>query len=194
MDGLIIKLNQNDIKFDFFQSPINYIPTKEEKELKTFSKETENNKYYQWWSATKENIMTNEHYDTVNESLINLKNKWESSNYDGLFGFSQGSILVQLFVYQIQINKINTYKPKFIILAGSMLPSDISFIDYHITIKQVKAIIISGTKDTLIPLEVSMSIKNHFDDASMLLHSGGHYVSSSTEVIYPLLNILNLIK
>lgn len=189
MDELIKKLNKKQIEFDFFQSPIKYIPTKEELETKSTK-----NDYYQWWSATKENIMTNEHYDTIDESLINLTNKWKSDNYDGILGFSQGSVLIQLFIYQIQKKQIETYEPKFIILVSSYPPTDLKFIDYHQTKKHIKTIIISGTNDDLVSIDVSMNLRDHFPNVSMLLHPGGHYVSSSTEIIYPLLKLLQKIE
>lgn len=74
------------------------------------------------------------------------------------------------------------------------IPNDINFTDYQKTIKKVKAIIISGAKDTLIPTNVSLNLMKQFSDARFLLHSGGHYVSSSTEIMYPLLKILQSFK
>ena len=189
MDALINKFSKYDIEFDFYQSPIKYIPTSDE-----INSGIDCNDYYQWWSTTRENFLLNEHYDTINESLNNLTQKWKSENYDGILGFSQGSVLVQLFVYKIELQQIVVYEPKFIILVSPFIPSDIDFIDYNKTIKNIKTIIISGAKDTLVPTNISLSLIKQFSDARFLLHSGGHYVSSSTEIMYPLLKILQSFK
>lgn len=188
MKKLIEKYKRYDIEFEFFESPIRYI----NENTNNFDNNSCDN-YFQWWSSTRETFLIDKCYDTINESLLNLKQKWMSDNYDGLLGFSQGSVLSQIFVCQINKKIIDTYLPKFMILANPYPITDNNFVDYNDHIKNItsmKTIIICGTRDPLISIDIPINLMKNFNDANILIHSGGHFMSSATEIMYPLLKIL----
>lgn len=174
MNLTITKLNKLNVEFDFYDSPFEYTGSN----------------YKQWWSATKEDMLTAERYDTVRESIDNLKQKWESSKYDGLLGFSQGSVLVQIFCYQIQNKLIVTYEPKFIVLASTFAISDINYRKYYQNQLDYKAAIMIGSHDTLLDFKSTLSLIKHFKNPYTIVHTGGHYFSESSESYYLLRKFL----
>lgn len=168
MDKTIKKLSKLNIEFDFFDSPIKY-PTNESID------------YRQWWTATRENALTLEKYDTIEQSINNLKQKWESSKYDGLLGFSQGSVLAQIFAYQIQNKLINIYEPKFLILICGSPISDHDYSKYYQSRLILKTLVMSGSQDPLVDINKTMELVKHLENVSIITHTGGHYFSTSSE-------------
>lgn len=180
MESTIKKLLRLNIEFDFYDSPIKYS-----------NGDDETSNYRQWWSASRENILTSEKYDTIDQSLVGLKNKWESNKYDGILGFSQGSVLTQIFAYQIQ-NKIITIinEPKFLILVGAFSITDNNYKEYYQKQLKYKTLIITGSKDTLVKMEITLQLVKYFENSSTIIHKGGHYFSNSSETYYLLRNFL----
>jgi len=182
MESTIKKLSKLGIEFDFFDSPIKYCTSE--------NTNNEDVDYRQWWSANRENALTIEVYDTIKESLQNLKHKWESSKYDGLLGFSQGSVLVQIFAYQIQNKIISTYDPNFLILVSSSPISDTDYKEYYKSQILYKTLIMSGSKDPLVDMNRTTTLIKYFKDPEVIIHSGGHYFSTSSEAYQLLKNFL----
>lgn len=179
MEPIIKRLSIFDVEFDFLDSPIKY------------KSEQNNTDYRKWWSVTKENALTLEKYDTIEESILHVKNKWTSNKYDGLLGFSQGSILAQIFAYQVQNKVINLeYEPKFIILVNTSLISDINYKVYYQEQLLYKTLIISGSKDTSIDIEHLCNLIKNFKNISVIFNTGGRYFSTTTETYYPLRHFL----
>lgn len=185
MEETIEKLSKFNIEFDFYDSPIKY-NSAEDNVVNNIDKMD----YKQWWSTTKENILTLEKFDTAEESIKNLKKKWESDKYDGLLGFSQGGVLIQIFAYQIQNKIIDTYEPKFIVIASTIEISDKNYKKYYECQLIYKTLIMVGSKDTLINMEQTLSLIRHFKDPSIIIHSGGHYFSTTSETYYLFKNFL----
>jgi len=183
MKDLIRKFAKKDIEFDFYTSPIKFTDKLAESE----------NEYFQWWSGTRETGLTLEKYDTIEQSINNVLAKWNSDQYDGILGFSQGSVLTQIFAYQIQNKIIDTYEPKFIILAGASPISDTIYKQYYKDTLKYPVVFIAGMRDTLVTLDITNELRKYFDpDKTLfLIHNGGHYVSTSTEIMYPLLAFIN---
>lgn len=177
MKTLIKKFSKNGIEFHFYDSPISY---------KSNDVNEINNEYKQWWSATRANILTLEKYDTIDESLKHLKERWEEDKYDGILGFSQGSVLVQIFAYQIQNKIICTYEPKFLILASMFAITDINHKNNYQTQLKYKTAIMAGARDTLVSMGDTLSLIKYFKNPYTIVHTGGHYVSSSSETYYML--------
>ena len=173
MDSTIKKLARLNIEFDFFDSPIKYN-----------SGDYTDTEYRQWWSATKESALTLEKYDTIDESIKNLKDKWESDKYDGLLGFSQGSVLIQLYCYLIQNKIISTYEPKFIVLVSTSPITDIEHKKYYQSQLIYKTLIMTGSKDTFVGMDQTLSLNKFFKNATIIIHTGGHYFSTSSETYY----------
>lgn len=80
MRPMINKAKRFDIHFDFIYSPLKY------------EEEQTDIDYRKWWNADRETLFTPEHYNTVAESLDFIVKVWNSDNYDGIMGFSQGSL------------------------------------------------------------------------------------------------------
>jgi predicted lipase len=176
MDSTIKKLSKLNVEFDFYDSPINYVGEEEGDDDK--------NNYRQWWSANKDNVLTLENYDTLEQSIQNLKHKWEEGKYDGLLGFSQGSVLAQIFAYQIQNKLLETYEPKFIVLASTFPITDTNYKKYYQEQLNCKTVIMTGSRDTLVDMKHTLSIIKHFKNPTTIVHTGGHYFSTSSETYY----------
>lgn len=146
-----------------------------------------NNNTKKWWTQNKDNF-ENIEYDTIQDSLNFLEKKWNENDYDGIIGFSQGSVLVEMFCLLIETLKIKTIKkPKILILFSPYLLS----LKYDISAKiDCFVILIIGSKDTLISLEKSIQVKKYFKMCKILLHSGGHFIPSAKSCFYNLLNCL----
>ena len=183
MERIIKKLVKFDIEFYFYDSPIKY----------TNDNDTDND-YRQWWTATKENVYILEKFDTIELSITNLKNKWDSDKYDGLLGFSQGGEIAQIFAYQIQNKIIKTYEPKFLILVSSIPITDINYNKYYQYQLNYKTLIISGSKDTLVSMDKTLSLVKYFKEPSIIIHRGGHYFSTTSETYYRLKKFLQEFK
>jgi len=158
-----------DVTFVFINAPF------------TFPNEPE---FYCWWNATRENAQTIEKYDTINESLQYITNIWNNDKFDGILGFSQGSVVAQIFCYHIQNNVINTHSPKFAIFCSTTEISDISLHSLYQTKLKIPICVMYGIKDTLVTNDVCIKVGNKLSDNPHLIeHCGGHYVASNRDVI-----------
>lgn len=194
MSGLIQKGKKQGILFDFLESPHPCPVVKEDKE------ETK-----QWWSfGTKEDLFNSKEYDTGEESLQLLRDYWlagyqEHNNryrYDGLLGFSQGSALAQIFVFDAVQRNDPKCLPKGLILSGTFEvhadkyrwdASQLGLID------QVPVLVCSGEKDSLVTKETSVACAQKiFSPSSLTLHThaGGHYVPSRSDSIQVVLDFI----
>jgi predicted esterase len=184
MGSLISKLSKQLISFDFYDSPISYQRNESD------DPSVDASSYKQWWNATRDNVLTNPEYDTATESVSNLLKKWESAEYDGILGFSQGSVLTQIFTYQIQMKIIKTYNPKFVILSSTFPITDVKLKSYYETLLDVPTLVMYGSRDTFVTKEQTIETSKYFKNATLLEHSGGHYVSSNQFAIEGVRNFL----
>lgn len=146
---------------------------------------------YCWWNATRENALTIDKYDMIEDSISYLLDVWNKDNFDGILGFSQGSVVVQIFCYYIQNQKIQTYSPKFAILCSTTEISDIKLSNLYETKLVLPICLMYGMKDGIIPKDTSLAIANKLSNEPYLVeHTGGHYVSSNRETISKLLIFL----
>ena len=143
MESITKKLRKLGVEFDFFESPILYSGDDNNDNSKDFK---------QWWSATKETVQSQEKYDTLEQSIENLKVKWQNYKYDGIIGYSQGSVLVQIFAYMIQNKIIDTYEPKFLILSSTFPITDVRYKDLYKEKLRYPTIIMAGTNDTFVKI------------------------------------------
>lgn len=170
-----------DVTFVFINSPF------------VFS--DDNKEYYCWWNATRENALTIDTYDTINDSLKYIANIWNNDEFDGILGFSQGSVVAQIFCYQIQNQIIRTYSPKFAILCSTTPITDSTLKQLYQTKLTIPICLMYGTKDTLVDKSICIDIANTLSDNPFFVeHSGGHYVSSNKEAIDGLKHFFSIIK
>lgn len=134
MRTMIKKGENNNIQFDFINSPNKH----------------EEDGLYQWWNADKETILTLENYDTAENSVDHIKNLWNDNNYDGILGFSQGSLLTQLFCHKYPS------LPKFAILASTFPITDIRYKNMYDTPSNIPTILMIGKNDNYVTNELSL--------------------------------------
>ena len=148
-----------------------------------FKFENEENLYC-WWNANRENALTIDKYDLINESINYILQYWNKDIYDGILGFSQGSVVAQIFCYYVQNKIIETYAPKFAILCSSSEISDLNLKKLYETKLNLPICYMYGSKDPIINSETNMKlIEKLGDNVYILEHNGGHYVSSNSGTI-----------
>lgn len=149
-----------------------------------------------WWNASRDNALTIEKYDNINESIEYLLNIWNNDNFDGILGFSQGSVLAQIFCYYSQNNLINLKnKPKFAILCSTSIISDISLKYLYNDKINIPLCITYGINDQIINEEHTLQISKLLsNEPYIIVHDGGHYVSSSKNTIEKLKSFFDKIK
>ena len=185
-----------NISFDFLESPIKYNDLEKKQEDSNKKELTEikeiKEDYRQWWSATKDSVTNLDKFDTLEESMELLVKKWNSENYSGILGFSQGSVLVQIFTFFCETKKkvktleIN-YPPKFVILASSFAITDKTIkseIDEYTTSKnklKTPMCLMYGSKDSFVTKDQTLQILDYWNKEQCfeLEHNGGHYVSTT---------------
>lgn len=143
-------------------------------------------------------------FDTLENSLEILLKKWNEEKYDGILGFSQGSILVQIFAFYCEIKKkIHnieiSYVPKFCILSSSFIITDKNVkneIEIYSKENKIKMpmCLMYGIKDSFIKQEETLKILNYWNKNEIIEHKGGHYVSCTRETCEQLLNFINKYK
>lgn len=190
MSELVKKLKKKNLVFDYVESPHVYISQDNSDTVE----DIKTNNYRQWWSATKDSVTTLEKFDTYKESLESVTKQWNSKKYDIVLGFSQGSILAQLFCYSIENNTINTYKPKLCILASSFSITDTMLKDYYKNQLQCPVIHMYGTKDTFVLPETASKLEQYFANCITIKHTGGHYVSGTRDTYALVLDALKKFK
>lgn len=175
-EKIIKKSLPEKITYDFIDSPFN------------FSTETD---LKAWWQATKENALTIDKYDTINESIAHISNTWNNGTYDGFLGFSQGSVVVQILLYLQQNNKINlTNKPKFGILCSTSKISDTELLKLYENKLETPILIFHGEKDNLATKENAKILAQYFSDCEYYEHQGGHYVCDKNTSINKLIEFI----
>lgn len=168
MSKIIKKLEKENIVFEFVESPYE------------FSNE---GNYKQWRTANKENALTIENYDTINESIEFITKIWNDNEYDGILGFSQGSVVCQIFLYQIENEKIKVNRlPKYGLLCCSSIISDKELMKLYECPLKTRTIIINGEKDPLINLDMTNKLAKYLN-SELYIHKGGHYICDKNNSI-----------
>lgn len=190
MDTIIRKF-KSTVNFVFYDSPIKFVDIEtKDADFKTF----DTSELLQWWSATKDSVLTLEKFDTYNESMKNVRDKWNSGKYDGIMGFSQGSVLAQLFCWNAQAGLIELKtKPKFAILCSTFPVTDLELKKFYKDKLNIPSVIMYGTNDTYISDTVTMAVANNICSPFIIKHDGGHYVSTKKNVIDELTTFFNLL-
>lgn len=167
MEKIIKKLGKKDIVFDFIDSPFDFI----EKEFK------------QWYYASRENALTIDNYDTINESLKYIVDILNKGVYDGILGFSQGSVVCQIFLYAIENQTINVnIKPKFGLLCSTSLISDKNLVNLYKNELKTKTLILNGEKDPIISNDMTAKLAKYLN-STLHYHKGAHYICDKNSTI-----------
>ena len=165
----------------------------------------------QWWSFPKEGDIFNiPNYDTGIESLMKVCERWNRGTeeqkefvpFDGLFGFSQGSAVSQLFLFECLKEKSRIHQlPKFFILCGtfSIFPEQFRYDPVKNGLISLCPVLgFNGDLDPLVSPERSEEcLKSIIDPSQLTLkrHPGKHYVPSRSNSVEQLIEfILSLFK
>lgn len=120
----------------------------------------------QWWGR---NV-----YEGIEESIDLLKSIWNSGNFVGMIGFSQGARFVELLL-RLDRSSFDFGGLCFgIMVAGydAPFPNNLGAKDL-VTIPTLHVI---GQADKLVPPQSSRAAAQHFLDPQFLEHEGGHHV------------------
>jgi predicted esterase len=126
-----------------------------------------------WWFMNE----TTGSYDGKDKSLEYLSELVTKESYDGLIGFSQGAMIGSCMATLCS----NAKNLKFAILISGRPARDPQLEKLFTGKCAMPSLHVIGEADTIVPKEDSMKLSEHFKDASLLFHSGGHYVPQGKE-------------
>ena len=181
MGTMMTCFKKANIEFDFLDSNISYTSAEPVDEKANFR---------QWWSATKDSVTNLTTFDTIEDSLKTVLKKWDDGKYDGILGFSQGSVLAQIFAYRIQNGIFKTYAPKFVILCSTFSITDTNEKKMYEKKLDYPCVIMYGEKDTFVTDELTLQVSAFMANPFLIKHKGGHYVSTTKETTDSLLEFL----
>jgi hypothetical protein len=166
MAQLIRRGKPKNIIYDFLDAPFKHPDFND-------SSTDPNVHYKQWYETDLELVLSGgvqTTHDTLDQSLVSIYDKWTSDGpYDGILGFSQGSVVIQHFL--LRYPNLSP-KPKVMILAGPFTIRQ--------EIRNIPCLILHGEKDDLVNNEY-LEIPNYISPCTIIIHPGGHYISSKVE-------------
>lgn len=131
-----------------------------------------------WWSLqSKGELFEPIHYDLMNDATQYVADYYNSKQFDGILGFSQGSVVVQFLLLKKMI------KPKFAILIGTFPITDPDWA--HIEFKvDVPLLFCIGERDELVPEAKTRELLDKLTVPFQICkYTGGHYVPSNSDAI-----------
>ncbi|ARF08130.1 serine hydrolase [Catovirus CTV1] len=174
INSLASKLKKHNILLDFVDS-------------KTKHPESNNDiDYRQWWNTSKEGLFNEKTYDTLYESIEQIYDICSKDNYDGIIGYSQGSVMVQILLYLMIYPDLfeAKYKKfkfdfKFAILASTFKITDTSLMHLYEKKLIIPVLNVYGKNDTLVPYTVSRELDNISVNCNSFCHDGKHYIPTT---------------
>lgn len=185
MDSLTKKFAKYDINFEYITSPISFVDLEGDGEIEDLDGEYY---YRQWWTTGRSRLFDEPKYDTLFDSIKYIYDIYSKNKYDGILGYSQGSVLTQIILYLQQYPELfeEKYKDfhfdfKFGILGSTFNISDKKISKLYDRKLNVPILNIYGSKDTLVPYNISESFSDKCDNATNYKHSGKHYIPTTKE-------------
>ncbi|XP_068690976.1 esterase OVCA2-like isoform X2 [Montipora foliosa] len=133
---------------------------------------------YGWWFSSE-----NDTYDPListdiskgyEESLELVKSTFtDKGPFDGVFGFSQGSCLLSILC---ALREQGFLHFKFAILVAGFKSRSSMHSVYYTTRINIPTLHVFGDTDRVIPKENSEELLQHFSNATILNHAGGHFI------------------
>ncbi|GAB1601098.1 esterase OVCA2-like isoform X1 [Argonauta hians] len=181
--GSFRKLLKNKAEFVFISAP-NKIPV-DKTDSETEGKDAKDVDGRSWWFSREDNYfnakLESNCCDGYEQSVNMIKNVFkEQGPFDGLFGFSQGASLVSLLCGLREQDPEGDLKFSFaIIVAGfkSRSSQHQPLYEHKVTIPTLHVI---GDTDGVIPKDMSEELLENYTNRTVLSHTGGHYVPSSS--------------
>lgn len=127
-----------------------------------------------WWRSSDDRLV----YHGLQESIEFIQSLWNSQEFDGILGFSQGATFASI-LSPILI-------PKFMIVVSGFLPFPKTLADSILNDK-TQSLHIMGKSDEIVPMDESIELSQRFINPIMYIHDGG-YVSIilNVDIIYQL--------
>lgn len=140
-----------------------------------------------WWSLKeKEDLFRPINYDYAAEAMAYVASKYNNQNFDGILGFSQGSVMVQLLLLNRLIN------PRFAILIGTFPITDIRYQDNN-DFGNTPLLFCVGARDELVPpINTYQILENYKGNFTICKYSGGHHVPSNSQAFKEIESFLTL--
>lgn len=131
-----------------------------------------------WWSLQKkDDLFEPISYDLAEESISYVAKYYNENKFDGILGFSQGSVVVQCLLLREMIN------PRFTILIGTFPITDPAWLSFEFR-RELPLLFCIGERDELVPRskteELLRKLRIPFE---VCLYAGGHYVPSNAEAV-----------
>lgn len=142
---------------------------------------------FKWWSFdSQKKVFDVQKYDTWKESAIFVQEIWQKLGpFDGILGFSQGSILAQIL---LRTNMLSP-PPAFVILASPIGIHDDTLIFKEQTL-EIPGLIVIGERDTLVPSQESLDILKTLPILDIVSHHGGHYIASTSKSVGEIISFI----
>lgn len=114
------------------------------------------------------------------ESLKLVEDEWKKGNYQGLIGFSQGASFVSL-IASMSVKSLTSIKPHFVLLVAGFPSQSLSHKNYYQNKISIPNLHIYGLNDDIIPSELSMKLKESFENPLFQTHQGGHHFAATSK-------------
>ncbi|XP_078374888.1 esterase OVCA2-like [Oculina patagonica] len=167
-------LKKLPLEFVYITAP-NKIPTDSIQEEDASVKGSDE---YGWWFSTE-----NDTYDPLSpsdvskgyeESIELIKSTFVNQGpFDGVLGFSQGACLLSILC---ALREQGSLSFKFAILVAAFKSRSSGHSMYYTKPISCPTLHVFGDTDRVIPKENSEDLLKHFSNATILNHSGGHFV------------------
>lgn len=190
--SLTKKLNKYDIQFDCITSPIAYTNLDKSDDIEDMEQD-----YKQWWSTTKLGLFDEPNYNTIYDSIKYIYDLYSKEKYDGILGYSQGSVLVQIILYLQEypelfgdMYKDMSFKFKFGITSCTFNITDNILKDLYNHKLAIPILNIYGSNDTLVPYNISESFGDKCLNITNYKHEGKHYVPTTKDMYEVMLTFI----
>lgn len=195
INSLVKKFSKYNIHFDFTTSPIPFINIENDGDAEDLDGEYY---YKQWWTTSRSRLFDEPKYDTAYDSIKHVYDVCLKKKYDGILGYSQGSVLVQIILYLQEFPEffgekytdIN-FNFKFGILGSTFNISDVEISKLYDYQLDTPILNIYGSNDTLVPYNISESFSNKCNKIINYKHNGKHYIPTTKESFEVMKNFIN---
>lgn len=110
----------------------------------------------------------------IHETMDELNKIWDAKKYDGIIGFSQGTLVATLLA-----EKVN---PKFVILFSGFIEPFPTNVDKVSTL-DIPSLHIWGKNDFLVPAKESFKLSQLYISADYHIHNGAHEIPTEIDTM-----------
>lgn len=81
----------------------------------------------------------------------------------------------------MSVKSLTTIKPRFVLLIAGFPSQSLAHKNYYENIISVPSLHLYGLNDEIIPHELSIKLKDSFDNPLFQTHEGGHYLAATSK-------------